>query len=148
MARATTANFHQMVVEIEWVADSGTYAKVCGITSRGINRQSNMSTSEVPDCTDESLPAAVERAVQSQEVTISGSGVWSAESHENMLDWWYSGATKSIRVQHVNAASGDTEYETGDAYLVSISNQAERGQKVTAELSIEFDGLPTRTMKA
>ena len=146
MARATTANFHQMVVEIEWVASSGTYAKVCGITSRGINRQHNMQTSEVPDCNDESLPAAVERAVQSSEVTISGGGIWSAESHENMLDWWYSGATKSIRVQHVLAESGDTEYETGNAYLVSISNQAERGQKVTAELSIEFDGIPTRTM--
>ncbi|RVN04649.1 phage tail tube protein [Sinorhizobium meliloti] len=147
MARATTANFHQMVLEVEVTAGSGVYSKLCGLTSRGINRQSNMSTSEVPDCADESLPAAVERAVQSQEVTISGSGVWAAESHEVMLDWWYSGATKSIRVQHVNAAVGDTEYETGNAYLVSISNQAERGTKVTAEISIEFDGIPTRTAK-
>jgi hypothetical protein len=107
-----------------------------------------MSTSEVPDCDDESLPAAVERAVQSQEVTISGSGVWAAQSHETMLDWWYSGATKSVRVQHVNAAIGDTEYETGNAYLVSISNQAERGTKVTAEIEVQFDGIPTRTAKA
>lgn len=145
MARAGTANFHEMVVEVEWVASSGTYSKVCGITSRGINRQSNMQTSEVPDCDDESLPAAVERAVQSQEVTISGAGVWASQSHGNMLDWWYSGATKNIRVQHVNAASGDTEYESGAAYLVTLSNQAERGTKVTAEISIEFDGLPTRT---
>lgn len=148
MARATTANFHQMVVEVETTPGSGVYAKLCGLTSRGINRQSNMSTSEVPDCDDESLPAAVERAVQSQEVTIPGSGVWASQSHETMLDWWYSGATKSVRVQHVNAAVGDTEYETGDAYLVSIANQAERGTKVTAEISIEFDGIPTRTPKA
>ena len=148
MARAGTANFHEMVVEVEWVAESGTYAKVCGITSRGINRQHNMQTSEVPDCDDESLPASVERAVQSSEVTISGAGVWAKQSHENMLDWWYSGATKSIRVQHVNAESGDTEYETGNAYLVTLSNQAERGTKVTAEIAIEFDGLPTRTAAA
>lgn len=148
MARATTANFYQMVLEIETAAGSGVYTKLCGLTSRGINRQSNMSTSEVPDCDDESLPAAVERAVQSQEVTISGSGVWAAQSHEVMLDWWYSGATKSVRIQHVNADVGDTEYETGNAYLVSISNQAERGTKVTAEISIEFDGIPTRTNKA
>lgn len=148
MTRATTANFHQMVVEVETTPGSGVYAKLCGLTSRGINRQSNMSTSEVPDCDDESLPAAVERAVQSQEVTIPGSGVWASQSHETMLDWWYSGATKSVRVQHVNAAVGDTEYETGNAYLVSIANQAERGTKVTAEISIEFDGIPTRTPKA
>lgn len=148
MARAQTANFHQLVIEVETTSGSGVYSRLCGLTSRGINRQSNMSTSEVPDCDDESLPAAVERAVQSQEVTISGSGVWAAQSHETMLDWWYSGATKNIRVQHVNAAVGDTEYETGTAYLVSINNQAERGTKVTAEISIEFDGIPTRTAKA
>jgi hypothetical protein len=145
MARATTANFHQMVLEVEWVASSGTYSKVCGLTGRGINRQHNMQTSEVPDCDDESLPAAVERAVQSSEVTVSGTGIWSAESHGLLLDWWYSGATKNIRIQHVLADTGDTEYESGAAYLQSINNQAERGTKVTAELSIEFDGLPTRT---
>lgn len=145
MARATTANFHQMVLEVEWVAESGTYTKVCGITGRGINRQHNMQTSEVPDCDDESLPAGVERAVQSSEVTVSGTAVWAKESHGKLMDWWYSGQTKNIRIQHVNAEVGDTEYETGPAYLQSLSNQADRGTKVTAELAIEFDGLPTRT---
>ena len=146
--KAGTANFHELVVEVEWVADSGTFAKVCGITSRGINRSHNMQTSEVPFCDDESLPAAVERAVQSSEVTISGSGIWASQSHENMLNWWYSGQPLNIRVHHVRAESGDTEYETGPAYLQSINNQAERGTKVTAEVAIEFDGLPTRTPKA
>lgn len=147
MARAITANFHQMVLEVE-TDTTGTFAKLCGLTSRGVTRTSNMETSEVPDCDDESLPAAVERAVQSQEVTIEGSGVWAAQSHETMLDWWYSGATKIIRIHHVNAAAGDTEYETGPAYLVSISNVAERGTKVTAEIEIQFDGLPVRAAAA
>lgn len=144
MARAVTANFHQMVLEVETTTE-GTFAKLCGLTSRGVTRTSNMETSEVPDCDDESLPAAVERAVQSQEVTIEGSGVWAAQSHETMLDWWYSGATRVIRIHHVNAAVGDTEYETGPAYLVTMSNVAERGTKVTAEIEIQFDGIPTRT---
>jgi predicted secreted protein len=147
MAKAGTANFHQMVLEVE-TDTPGTYAKLCGLTSRGVNRQHNMQTSEVPDCDDESKPAEVERAVQSSEVTISGSGVWASQSHETMLDWWYGGATKNVRIKHANASVGDTEYEAGPAYLVSIANQAERGQKVTAEISIEFDGLPTRTAKA
>ncbi|WP_411033360.1 phage tail tube protein [Shinella sp. BYT-45] len=89
-----------------------------------------------------------ERAVQSSEVTISGSGSWARQSHETMLDWWYGGQTLNIRVHHVKAEVGDTEYESGPAYLVSINNQAERGTKVTAEISIEFDGIPTRTPKA
>lgn len=148
MTYATTAKFSELVLEVEWVASSGTYAKVCGLTSKGIQRQSNMQTSEVPDCDDEDAPAEVQRSVQSQEVTISGSGVWSQESHGNLTDWWYSGATKNIRVQHVNASSGELEYESGPAYLVNIGNAVDRGQKVTAELAIEFDGLPTRTNKS
>ncbi len=147
MAYATSAKFHQMVVEIE-TGTPGVYSKICGVTSRSVNRTSNMSTSEVPDCDDESKPSAVERAVQSQEVTISGTGVWASQSHGTMLDWWYSGATKNIRVGHLNAAVGETEYETGPAYLVNINNTAERGSKVTSEIEIQFDGLPTRTAKA
>lgn len=148
MARATTANFDAMVLEIEWVADSGTYARICGLTSRGIDRKANTSSSEVPDCSDESLPASLEKAIQSYEFTISGSGVWSSESHENILDWFYSGVTKNIRIHHANAASGATEYESGPAILTSVSNQAQRGNKVTADLAIEFDGVPTRTAKS
>ncbi len=148
MARATTENFAQMIVEVEWVASSGTYAKVCGLTSRGVSRVSNMTSSSIPDCDDETLPAAIGKSVDSQEVTISGSGVWASESHGKMMDWFYSGATKNVRIQNVLAASGDTEYETGPAYLTNLSNSVERGQKVTAEISIEFDGLPSRTDKS
>lgn len=144
MARAVTENFHEMVVEIE-TATPGTWTKICGLTSRTASRTSNMSTSEVPDCDNEALPASLERAVQSQEVTVSGTGVWAAQSHGVMMDWWYSGATKNIRIGHLKAEEGDTEYETGPAYLVSLNNTAERGTKVTAEIEIQFDGLPTRT---
>ncbi|MDW9792118.1 hypothetical protein GOB42_15135 [Sinorhizobium meliloti] len=148
MAAPVTGKFEHMVVEIEATEGSGVYSKICGITSRGINRQSNMSTSEVPgDCDDESVPSKIERAVQSQEVTISGSGVWARQSHELMLDWWYGGQTLNIRVQHVNAAVGDTEYESGAAYLTQLSNTVEKGQSIQAELAIEFDGIPTRTAK-
>jgi hypothetical protein len=148
MARAVTENFHEMVLEVETTPGSGTYAKLCGLTSRTINRTSNMQTSEIPDCDDESLPASVERAVQSQEVTVSGTGTWAAQSHGTMIDWWASGATKKIRIGHLKAEPGDTEYETGPAYLTQLNNTAERGQKVTAEIQIEFDGLPTRTAAA
>ncbi len=148
MVAPSTAKFQHLVLEVE-TDTPGTYTKICGITSRGINRQHNMQTSEVPqDCDDESLPAKVERSVQSSEVTISGSGVWAAQSHEMMLDWWYGGQTKNVRVRHANASVGDTEYETGPAYLTSINNQAEKGPSVTAELTIEFDGIPSRTPKA
>ncbi len=145
MTRAITSNFHEMVLEVETTAGSGIYAKVCGLTSRSINRQHNMQTSEVPDCDDESLPSAVERAVQSSEVTVQAQGVWASQSHEMLQQWWRSGQTKNIRIGHMKAASGDIQYESGPAYLVELNNTAERGQKVTGELSIQFDGIPTTT---
>lgn len=145
MSYATTGTFSKLVVEVEWVASSGIYSKWCGLTSRGVSRQANMQTTTVPDCDNEDAPSQIERSVESQEVSISGSGVWSKEAHGKALDWWYSGATKNVRVQHVNAEVGDTEYESGPAYLVSLSNTVEKGAKIQAELSIEFDGLPTRT---
>ena len=147
MTRAVTENFNEMVLEVE-TETPGTWAKLCGLTSRTVNRTSNMSTTEVPDCDDESLPAALERAVQSQEVTISGTGVWAAQSHGTMMDWWRSGQTKKVRIGHLKAEVGDTEYETGPAYLVTLNNTAERGSKVTAEIEIQFDGLPALTVAA
>lgn len=145
MAKATTENFHEMVLEIEEEGTPGTWVKICGLTERGVNRTHNMQTSEVPDCDDESLPAGLERAVQSSEVTIAANGVWAAESHQIMIDWWYSAAIKNTRISHVKAAVGDTEMETGPAYLTSLNNVAARGTKVTADMTIEFDGMPTRT---
>lgn len=118
------------------------WSRFCGLTSRTITRQHNMQTTEVPDCDDESLPASVERAVQSSEMTIAGTGVWAAQSHNLMMGWWRSGQTKNIRVVNVKAPAGSAQYEQGPAYLTQLNNTAERGQKVTAEINIEFDGIP------
>lgn len=149
MARATTAKYEEMVLEVEFTADSGTYAAVCGMIDVTINRTSNIDTSEIPDCDDESLPLAIERQVRSQEVTVSATGVWALQSHEKMLDWWYSGTTLNCRIRNIKAendgANGDTYIEAGSAILVSLNNARTKGQKVTAEVEIQFDGVPTRT---
>ena len=147
MTVATTANFSQTVLEVEFTPASGVYARVCGLTSRDITRTSTMSTSEVPDCNSEDTPAQIQRSVQSQEAVIAASGVWSAESHQKLLTWWSSGLPLNVRIHHVKANSGDTEYETGPAYLVSIKNAAVRGSKTTADIAIDFDGLPVVSLK-
>lgn len=145
--KPVTAAFPDFILEVETETE-GTFAKICGLTQRGINRTNNMQTTEVPgDCDDESIPNVIERAVQSSEVTISASGVWAAQSHQLMEDWYYLGQRKLIRIKHVNADVGDTEYETGYAYLTSYNNSVEKGQKLSAELEIQFDGVPARTAK-
>lgn len=121
------------------------WAKICGLTSRTVSRSDTMQTSEVPDCDDESLPSATERAVQSQEVQITGTGVWAAQSTPLMKSWFYSAKTKNVRVTDLLTPTGFIEQETGPAYLTNLNNQAQKGQKVSADITIAFDGLPQLT---
>ncbi|ETX26401.1 hypothetical protein RISW2_07145, partial [Roseivivax isoporae LMG 25204] len=61
MARAKTAKFEEFILEVEVdpTGDAGTYVPLCGLTDVSINRSSNIDTTEVPDCDDESLPYAI-----------------------------------------------------------------------------------------
>ncbi|MNV02918.1 Phage major tail protein 2 [compost metagenome] len=149
MAKPVTSAFHQFVLEVE-TATPGTYAKICGITGRTVNRSTTVEETEVPaDCEDESLGTVIELTPRAATVGVSGTAVWAQQSHEMMMDWWYTKERKNIRIAHVNAAVGDTEYETGPAYLTDLNDAAEIGAgKVTREIEIRFDGLPTRTAKA
>jgi hypothetical protein len=150
MARATTQKYEELVLEVEFVPLSGTYAAVCGMIDVTINRTSNIDTAEVPDCDDESLPLAVERQVRSQEVNVSATGVWALQSHQNLMGWWRSGATRNVRIRNVKAqndgASGDTTIESGPALLANLNNARTKGQKVTAEIEVQFDGVPAAAL--
>lgn len=147
MPAPTTERFEQMVLEI---SDNGTtWTKICGLIGVTVTRAAQFDSTESPaDCDDESLPLRVEKAIRTIDVSVSADGVWAAQSHGDMLDWFYSGATKRVRVGNLNAAVGDTEYESGLGFLSTLTNQRTKGQKVTASVEIQFDGTPTRTAKA
>lgn len=151
MAKPNFQAFHEFVVEVE-TSTPGTFAKICGITGRQVNRTLNMEETEVPkDCDEESLGTEVLLTPGALVVTVSGTAKWAQQSHQVMMDWIYLKERKLCRVQHVNAAVGDTEYETGHAYMTSLNDSGEiSGQnKMAIERSIElrFDGEPTRTAK-
>lgn len=147
MAVATTEKFEELVLEL---SDDGgtTWARPCGLIDVTITRSANMDQAEIPDCDDESLPLSIERQVRSIEVSISATGVWAQESHGTFMDWFYSSVAKDARIGNLNAAVGETEYETGTAYLTTLTNERRKGAKVTASVEIMFDGTPVRTAKA
>lgn len=150
MAKAVTEKYNEMVLEVDF-ADTETpvFARICGMKGVTIKRTANVDTTEVPDCDDESKPNEIERDVRSLEVTVSASGVWSQQSNGKLVDWFYSAASIPARLGHLNAAVGDTEYETGRLILTDISNERSDGRgKVTASIELEFDGTPTRSVKA
>ena len=147
MATPITEKFEQMVLEI---SDNGTtWTKICGMVGVTVTRSAQFDSTEVPaDCDDESLPLRVEKAIRTVEVSVSADGVWAQQSHGEMMDWFYSGATKQVRIGNLNAAVGDTEYESGPAFISTLTNQRTKGQKVTANLELNFDGTPNRVAKA
>ena len=152
MARAQTSRFEEYILEVESTATPGTWSAICGMTDVTTNHTSNVDTSEIPDCDDESLPLSIERQIRSQEVTVSATGVWAAQSHQNIMTWWRTGLTRNTRLRYAyveaNGALGDTFAETGPAILVSLSNSRTKGKKVTAEIEIHFDGVPAAEAKA
>lgn len=149
MTAPVTAKYEELVLEVE-TTTPGTYAKLCGLMGFTVTRAAQVDTSEVPaDCDDESLPYTVNKQVRSLDFQISNaSATWAQTSHEMIMAWFYSGATKNVRIQHVRAAVGDTEYESGAALLTQLDHVRTKGQKVMATISLQFDGTPTRTDKA
>jgi hypothetical protein len=147
MAFATTAAYHQMTLEVE--GTTGVFSKVCGIKGFSVSRSSDVEEFEIPDCADDAVPFSVEKSVKRLNVGVSGSGFWAAESHDMMMEWYYSGQTKNIRIRHVNAPTGSTEYETGPAFLTQLDHERgdDKGKK-SASITLAFNGTPTRTDKA
>lgn len=143
MGLAATEDFDELVLEVE-TTTPGTYTKICGIVDVTVTRTANMDQTEVPDCDDESLPLAVQREVRNLEVSVTGTGVWAVSSNKIISDWFYSGAKKNVRITNAKAAAGDPEVESGGAFLTQYNQGRTKGQKVSAEVTIVFDGTPTR----
>lgn len=147
MALAQTTSYGNFVLWIETDVP-GTYENVCGLTSRGIDRSTAMQRTEVPYCGvgEEDLPAVVEVSPQAKEVSISGAGLMSQQSHLKMWNWWNGGASKNIRIERVGAIAGEIRYENGAGFLSKYSNAAAKGDKVSADIEIAINGSTTITL--
>jgi len=149
MAQGTTSTFGNFRILIgDGATPTEVFSLLCGLTSKGVTFASETTTSEVPDCSDEDAPSFQEKDVKSQSISVSGSGMWTREAHNTVLDWWKSGLRKNIKIQYVTAASGSVEYVNGPAILTNVGNTVEKGGKLSAELSIEFAQMPTFVDKA
>lgn len=146
MATATTATFAKFRILIgDGATPTEAFAPICGLTSKGLNGSSDVVTTEVPDCSDEDLPSWQEKDVKSISMSLSGSGVWSTENHAVLMDWFLSGAKKNVKVQYAEAASGSPEFLEGPCVLSQLNNAAEKGGRISAEITLEFSQKPTVT---
>lgn len=144
MALATTLKFEQLVLELE-TDTPGTYAKICGLVGVTVNYSSEVEETEVPDCSDESLPLVKEKTVRSTDWSVSADGVWAATSHESLFQWWKGGAAKNVRISYSAATVGDVEIVSGAALLTGLTHTRAKGQKVTATIELTGNGAVTTT---
>lgn len=146
MATGTTSTFGNFKIEVgDGATPTEAFTFICGLTSRGINMASDVTTSEVPDCSNEDLPSWQEKDVKSLSATLSGSGMWTREAHETLFQWWFTGAKKNVKVSWMNAATGDVKTLTGPCVLTQLGETVAKGERLSAEISLEFSAKPTTT---
>ena len=147
-----TAPVHEEYDELrlEFSEDGGTtWDKNCIIMGAEINRTTNTSTVEtVADCADESLPNNVEKRVQSLAVSISGTGNWTRGGYDKFLKKYYAGDSAEMlgRICNLAATTGQIKYEEGPIIVSSLGQKREKGQVVTASITLDFARTPTRTL--
>lgn len=147
MAQPTTSTFGDFAIHVgNGAVPTEIFSFICGLRSKGLSINNNLATTSVPDCADENAPAYEEAMVDTQSVTVSGSGVFAREFQKMLLDWALDGTTKNIRVYPGRSSAGDVEFLAGPAVL-SMEISGERGQRVEASMTFTFTQKPTRDPK-
>lgn len=146
MATGTSSSFGNFKIEIgDGATPTEAFTFICGLTSKGIDMSSDVVTSEVPDCANEDLPSWQEKDVKSITATLSGSGMWTAQAHETLFQWWLTAAKKNVKVSWMLAATGDVKTMTAPAVLTKLGQTVAKGERLSADISIEFSAKPTTT---
>lgn len=153
MSLTDTTKSDDMILEIEDdpVGSPNVFNAICGIQQFEVERITNMEEDEIEDCDTPSNPLEIARQTRSQGVTVKGEGYFSRRSFTMAYNWWKGGTTLRARIRNAdmfaNGASGDVYQETGNAYLVMLKNERPTKKRVTAEIEIQFDGVPAETTK-
>jgi hypothetical protein len=126
----------QLLIQIGDGADPENFVHSCLInTTRDLTFKTNMTETEVADCTTPSNPAKIVRKAKSIDFTVSGAGKTDATSLYAFIQWWQSAAPKNCKiVQNLSGAAGGFT-GTGQLILSQFKTGGARGdyQDFTAE---------------
>lgn len=146
MAKATTFNNGDVILQIATDAGGTTFASICGVLKRQFELTKDTNSFEVPDCDDADAPAWVERAVKSLSSKISMSGMASAEAIPTLNGAFAANASRAVKFRIVGGGTGAGTPDllfSGAYHLTSLKFDTENGGKVQADISLESDGEVT-----
>ena len=143
MAFGTGSTFAALKILIGDGESTEVFAPLCGVTQKNISYSSDTVETKMPDCTNEDLPSFKEYGVEAIGIAISCSGKWTVQAHGTIIDWWKGAAPKNIKVQYVDAASGDIEFVNGPAILANLTHDVAKGNKIDGSFELMFSSAPT-----
>lgn len=141
MAQPITARPGKMRILLGDGADPEVYTAPCGMTTKGLTISKNLGEVSIPDCDDPDAPYWLSRDVETLSASISGDGVLAAESE----DEWNAAAfsTDSVNAKVEIEFSSGTRTFSGAFHLDSFAINAAQGQRVSANISMQSDGIVT-----
>ena len=142
MAKPITARAGKMRILLGDGGSPETFDAPCGLTSKGLRIQKNLSEVTIPDCDDPDLPITLGRDVESISASISGEGVLAASAVDTWLDAYESTNSVAVKVE-IEFSTGTVTW-TGSFHIESLEIGAEQGGRVTLNVSMQSDGALTR----
>jgi hypothetical protein len=137
MAAANSLKYSEFVFQFGDGAAPETFSRPCGVTSRDFAIEPNTSDTALPDCSDEDLPAWLDRDTVSMSASGNIAGTLDDDDFDALLDWALSGDSRNARLIIKNR-------RLDGAFKISLTASAEKGKKVTFQGKLTSDGKITR----
>lgn len=143
MTQPTTIKGGKVRVLLD-LAGTNTYSAPCGFTSRSLTLTKALNDFSIPDCDDPDAVDWLGRDAVSLSMSVSGEGVLASESVEEWLDAFHSVDSIAAKVEIEFPAKTITY--TGAMHVESIEIGANNGQRATANISMQSDGIMTKAV--
>lgn len=143
MAQPTTIKGGKVRVLLD-LAGGGTYTAPCGFTNRSLTLTKALNEFSIPDCDDPDAVDWLGRDASSLSMSVSGEGVLASESVEDWLDAWESVDSVPAKVE-IEFPTKTITY-TGAMHVETVEIGANNGQRATANISMQSDGIMTKVV--
>lgn len=140
MAQAETIKFGEFLFKVEDPDAPNVFFAPCGITSRSLDFTKATNETNVPDCDNDDLASWLERDVVSLSSAISGTGVLDRNAHATWRKWAFATDSWRCRIETAGSLANGGGYYQGYYHLTKFSPKADRGQRVTMDVSLDSDG--------
>ena len=141
MAQPITARPGKMRILLGNGETPEVFSAPCGLTTKGIQIQKNLSDVSIPDCDDPDAPYWLARDVTNLSISINGECGLAAESEAIWINAAYSTEAINAKVE-IEFSTGIRTF-SGAFHIDNFGINATQGERVSASISLQSDGIIT-----